>query len=121
MAKTILIVEDNELNMRLFDQLLLSQGYNTLKSVDGSDAIDLAKGQNPNLIIMDIQLPGRSGLEITKDLKADDNLKHIPVVAVTAFAMKGDESKILEAGCDDYIAKPINVPVFLETVAKHLA
>ncbi|MBT4933098.1 MAG: response regulator [Rhodospirillaceae bacterium] len=121
MAKTILIVEDNELNMRLFDQLLKSNGYDTIKSVDGSDAVDLAKDQNPDLIIMDIQLPGRSGLEITADLKADNNLKHIPVVAVTAFAMKGDESKILEAGCDDYIAKPISVPVFLDTVTKHLS
>ena len=121
MAKTILIVEDNELNMRLFDQLLKSNGYDTIKSVDGSDAVDLAKDQNPDLIIMDIQLPGCSGLEITADLKADNNLKHIPVVAVTAFAMKGDESKILEAGCDDYIAKPISVPVFLDTVTKHLS
>ena len=121
MSKTILIVEDNELNMRLFDQLLKSNGYDTIKSVDGSDAVDLAKDQNPDLIIMDIQLPGRSGLEITADLKADNNLKHIPVVAVTAFAMKGDESKILEAGCDDYIAKPISVPVFLDTVTKHLS
>ena len=70
---------------------------------------------------MDIQLPGRSGLEITQDLKTDDDLKHIPVIAVTAFAMKGDESKILEAGCDDYIAKPISVPMLLDTVAKHLS
>lgn len=121
MTKTILIVEDNELNMRLFSELLQARGYDTLKSVDGSDAIDLARDNNPDLIIMDIQLPHRSGLEITKDLKADEDLKHIPVVAVTAFAMKGDESKILEAGCDDYIAKPINVPVFLETVSKHLS
>ena len=70
---------------------------------------------------MDIQLPRRSGLEITKDLKANDNLKHISVVAVTAFEMKCDKSKILEAGCDDFIAKPINVPVFFETVAKYLS
>lgn len=121
MPRTILIVEDNELNMRLFNDLLQANGYNTIKSVDGSDAIDLVKEKSPDLVIMDIQLPDRSGLEITQDMKADDNLKHIPVVAVTAFAMKGDESKILESGCDDYIAKPINVPVFLETVAKHLS
>lgn len=120
MAKTILIVEDNELNMKLFGSLLESKGYETIKSIDGSDALEIARERRPDLIIMDIQLPHRSGLEITKDLKADDALKHIPVIAVTAFAMKGDESKILEAGCDAYIAKPISVPTFLETVAKHL-
>jgi two-component system, cell cycle response regulator DivK len=121
MNKTILIVEDNAPHMKLFDQLLRATGYETILSVDGSDILEIAKDQIPDLIIMDIQLPGRSGLEITKDLKSDEELKHIPVVAVTAFAMKGDESKILEAGCDDYIAKPISVPTFLETVTKHLS
>lgn len=120
MEKIILIVEDNELNMRLFDQLLTANGYVIVKSVDGSDALDLAQQHQPSLIIMDIQLPGRSGLEITKDLKADEKLKNIPVIAVTAFAMKGDENKIRDAGCDDYIAKPISVPSFLETVAKYI-
>lgn len=121
MTKKILIVEDNEQNMRLFDQLLQAYGYSTVKSTDGSDVIDLVRANNPDLIIMDIQLPGRSGIEITKDLKSDQNFKHIPIIAVTAFAIKGDENVILEAGCDDYIAKPINVRVFLETVAKHLS
>ncbi len=121
MTKTVLIVEDNALNMKLFDQLLRANGYNTIKSIDGSDVLEVAKDQMPDLIIMDIQLPGRSGLEITLDLKADEELKHIPVIAVTAFAMKGDETKILEAGCDDYIPKPISVPKFLETVAKYLS
>lgn len=121
MTKKILIVEDNEQNMRLFIQLLQAYGYSTVKSTDGSDVIDLVRANNPDLIIMDIQLPGRSGIEITKDLKSDQNFKHIPIIAVTAFAIKGDENVILEAGCDDYIAKPINVRVFLETVAKHLS
>ena len=121
MTKTILIVEDNALNMKLFDGLLQSAGYDTIQSIDGSDALELVKGHKPDLIIMDIQLPGRSGLEITKDLKTDEALKHIPVVAVSAFAMKGDETKILEAGCDDYIPKPISVPKFLETVVKYLS
>ncbi len=121
MAKTILIVEDSELNMKLFNDLLQSRGYKILQSIDGSDALDIAREQNPDLIIMDIQLPERSGLELTKDLKTDDGLKHIPVVAVTAFAMKGDEEKILEGGCDEYIAKPISVPRFLEAIAKHLS
>ena len=121
MTKTVLIVEDNELNMKLLDQLLRVNGYDTIQSIDGSDVLEIAKDKMPDLIIMDIQLPGRSGLEITKDLKADEELKHIPVVAVTAFAMKGDESLMLKAGCDDYIPKPISVPVFLETVAKYLS
>ncbi len=121
MSKTILIVEDNELNMKLFNDLLQAHDYDTIQSIDGSDVLQIARERVPDLIIMDIQLPERSGLEITKDLKADEGLKHIPVVAVTAFAMKDDENKILEAGCDGYIAKPISVPTFLETVAKHLS
>ena len=121
MAKMILIVEDNELNMKLFTDLLQAHGYETLQSLDGCDVMEIASKHCPDLIIMDIQLPERSGLEITKDLKADENLKHIPVIAVTAFAMKGDEAKIKEGGCDDYIAKPISVPNFLETLAKHLS
>ncbi len=121
MTKTILIVEDNELNMKLFNDLLQVHGYDIIQSSDGSDVLKIANDQKPDLILMDIQLPERSGLEITKDLKADEALKHIPVVAVTAFAMKGDEQKVFEAGCDGYIAKPISVPTFLETVAKHLS
>ena len=120
MPKIILIVEDNELNMSMFNDLLQSHGYETIQSIDGSDVLEIASKRRPDLILMDIQLPERSGLEITKDLKADDNLKHIPVVAVTALAMKGDEAKIREAGCDDYIAKPISVSELLEAVAKHL-
>ncbi|NQU59287.1 MAG: response regulator, partial [Rhodospirillales bacterium] len=83
-------------------------------------AIGLAREHHPDLILMDIQLPEISGLEITKMLKADDDLKSIPVVAVTAFAMKGDEEKILEGGCEGYIAKPISVPKFLETISTFL-
>ncbi len=121
MSKTILIVEDNALNMRLFNDLLQASGYNTIKSIDGSDVLKIVEEQMPDLIIMDIQLPHRSGLEITMDLKADEKYKHIPIIAVTAFAMKGDEKKIREAGCNDYIAKPISVPIFLDTMAKFLA
>ncbi len=121
MAKIILIVEDNALNMRLFNGLLQSAGYETIQSVDGSDALEIADDRRPDLIIMDIQVPGRSGLDLTRELKANEELKHIPVVAVTAFAMLGDEGKILEAGCDAYIPKPISIPTFLETVAKYLS
>ena len=120
MAKTILIVEDNELNMKLFRDLLEAQGYDILQTRDGMQALDLARKERPDLIVMDIQLPQVSGLEVTKWIKADDNLKHIPVVAVTAFAMKGDEEKIREGGCEAYIAKPISVTNFLQTVERFI-
>lgn len=120
MAKKILIVEDNELNMKLFNDLLQAHGYETLQSKDGKEALKLARDNMPDLILMDIQLPEISGLEITRMLKEDDGLKHIPVIAVTAFAMKGDEEKIREGGCEGYIAKPISVGNFLETVASFL-
>jgi two-component system, cell cycle response regulator DivK len=120
MAKTVLIVEDNELNMKLFNDLLEAHGYKTLKSRDGVKALGLAREHRPDLILMDIQLPEVSGLEVTKWLKEDDDLRHIPVIAVTAFAMKGDEEKIRQGGCEDYIAKPITVAKFLETIQKHI-
>lgn len=120
MTKSILIVEDNDLNMKLFNDLLEANGYETIQTMDGRDAIQLAQEHHPDLILMDIQLPEISGLEVTKMLKADDDLKDIPVIAVTAFAMKGDEEKIREGGCEGYIAKPISVPAFLETIAKFL-
>ncbi len=120
MSKTILIVEDNELNMKLFNDILQAHGYNTLQARDGRLVIDLTRKNRPDLILMDIQLPEISGLEIAKMLKADDDLRDIPVVAVTAFAMKGDEQKIRNGGCDGYIAKPISVANFLQTVSKFL-
>ncbi len=120
MSKTILIVEDNELNMKLFNDLLQAHGYDTVQTTDGRDAVGLVREHMPDLILMDIQLPEISGLEVTKILKADDELKHIPVIAVTAFAMKGDEEKIREGGCESYIAKPISVPIFLETISQFL-
>lgn len=119
MKKTILIVEDNELNMKLFNDLLEANNYNTLQTKDGMDALKLAREHRPDLILMDIQLPEVSGLEVTKWLKEDDELKHIPVIAITAFAMKGDEEKIKEGGCEGYIAKPISVSLFLSTVQKY--
>jgi len=115
-AKTVLIVEDNELNMKLFNDLLEAQGYNVLQTRDGLSALDIARDNMPDLIIMDIQLPEVSGIEVTKWLKEDDSLRHIPVVAVTAFAMKGDEDKIREGGCEAYISKPISVVGFLQTI-----
>lgn len=120
MTKTVLIVEDNELNMKLFHDLLEAHGYNTLQTKDGMEALKLARDHRPDLILMDIQLPEISGLEVTKWLKEDDELKAIPVVAVTAFAMKGDEEKIREGGCEDYLVKPIPVAQFLATVKRYL-
>jgi len=114
--KKILIVEDNELNMKLFHDLLEVHGYSTLQTKDGREALDLAREHRPDLILMDIQLPEVSGLKVTKWIKADDDLKDIPVIAVTAFAMKGDEEKIRSGGCEAYIAKPISVNSFLETI-----
>ncbi len=121
MVKTVLIVEDNELNMKLFHDLLDAHGYGTLQTRDGMEALDLAREHRPDLILMDIQLPEVSGLEVTKWIKEDDELRAIPVIAVTAFAMKGDEEKIREGGCEAYIAKPISVGHFLETVRQFLA
>jgi len=119
--KTVMIVEDNELNMKLFHDLLDAHGYDTLQTRDGMEALELARSHHPDLILMDIQLPEVSGLEVTRWLKEDENLKDIPVIAVTAFAMKGDEEKIREGGCEAYIAKPISVAQLMETVNKFIS
>ena len=120
MSKKVLIVEDNELNMKLFHDLLDSQGYETLQTREGLQALALARAHHPDLILMDIQLPEISGLEVTKWLKDDEELNHIPVIAVTAFAMKGDEERIRQGGCEAYISKPISVMHFLDTIRQHL-
>ena len=120
MAKTVLIVEDNELNMKLFHDLLEAHGYSTLGTRNGIEALELARKHRPDLIVMDIQLPEVSGLEVTKWLKDDPELKAIPVIAVTAFAMKGDEERIREGGCEAYISKPISVMMFLDTVKQFI-
>lgn len=120
MKKTVLIVEDNELNMKLFNDLLQAHGYDTLQTAHGLEAMDLARAHKPDLILMDIQLPEVSGLEVTRWLKQDDELKSIPVIAVTAFAMKGDEERIREGGCEAYLSKPISIAKFLETVKTYL-
>jgi two-component system cell cycle response regulator DivK len=119
-AKTVLVVEDNDLNMKLFHDLLEAHGYQILQTKNGRDALRLAREHHPDLILMDIQLPEISGLEVTKLIKSDDSLRQIPVVAVTAFAMKGDEEKIREGGCEAYIAKPISVAHFIATVERFL-
>ena len=120
MAKKILIVEDNELNMKLFNDLLESKGYSIIQTRNGKETLQLARENRPDLILMDIQLPEVSGLDVTRWLKEDDELSTIPVIAVTAFAMKGDEERIRQGGCEAYISKPISVSSFLETIQYHI-
>lgn len=119
-AKKILIVEDNELNLKLFRDLLTAHGYDVAETKEGLEALPLAKKFHPDLVLMDIQLPEISGLEVTRRMKADVELAHIPIIAVTAFAMKDDEEKILRAGCQAYMSKPISIGPFLHTVRKFL-
>jgi two-component system cell cycle response regulator DivK len=114
--KKILIVEDNELNMKLFNDLLETSGYETRQTREGLKAISIAKKFLPDLILMDIQLPEVSGLEVAKWIKDDDNLSDIPIVAITAFAMKGDQERILNGGCEAYLSKPISISTFLDTI-----
>ncbi len=120
MSKTVMIVEDNELNMKLFHDLLEANGYNTIQTRNGKEALDLARNHKPDLILMDIQLPEISGLDVTRWIKEDETIKHIPVIAVTAFAMKGDEERIRAGGCEAYLSKPISVAKFIETVRHFL-
>lgn len=108
MKEKILIVEDNPLNMRLIEMTLRPKGYRLLGATDGEKALDMAIREKPDLIIMDISLPKVSGLEVTKRLRQMPASNHIPIIAVTAHAMKGDEAKIIDAGCDAYLPKPIN-------------
>ncbi len=120
MSRKILIVEDNDLNMKLFHDLLEVHGYEIVQTKDGREVLHLAKQHRPDLILMDIQLPEVSGLEVTRRIKDDEELSAIPIIAVTAFAMKGDEEKIRSGGCEAYIAKPISIANFLQTIEKVL-
>ncbi len=115
---SVLIVEDNELNMKLFRDLLEAHGYATYEARTGTDALALARAHRPDLVLMDIQLPEVSGLEVTKWLKDDEDLCDIPVIAVTAFAMKGDEERIRQGGCEAYLSKPISIGLFIDTVRR---
>ncbi len=119
-GKTVMVVEDNELNMKLFHDLLEAHGYRIVQTKDGMEVLRLAREHKPDLILMDIQLPEVSGLEVTRWIKEDEELRAIPVIAVTAFAMKGDEEKMRKGGCEAYIAKPISVASFLETVERFI-
>jgi len=120
MKKKIMIVEDNELNMKLFNDLLEAHAYETVKTREGTRVLELAREHTPDLILMDIQLPEVSGLDLIRWLKDADDLKSIPVIAITAFAMKGDEDRIRDTGCEGYMSKPISVVHFMETIRSFL-
>jgi two-component system, cell cycle response regulator DivK len=117
----ILVVEDNSSNLKLVTYVLESGGHTVLATGDAEAGLTLARAEQPDLILMDIQLPGMDGLQATTLLKGDDATRAIPVVALTALAMKGDEERILEAGCDGYIAKPMAFQGLLDTVARFLS
>jgi two-component system cell cycle response regulator DivK len=119
--KCILIVEDNKFDGRLLKDILESRGYETLNTGDGLEAIDLAFANRPDLILMDIQLPEMSGLEVTRRLRVDDRSRRIPIIAVTAFAMGWHEREALDSGCDAYISKPIAMQGVLSTVESFLS
>jgi len=114
--KTVLVVEDNDLNSRLLNDLLQYQGYTVVTTRFGEAALELARRYKPDAILMDIQLPDISGMEATRRIKADQETRTIPIIAVTAFAMPGDEANILASGCDAYVSKPFNVSEFLNLV-----
>lgn len=120
-VKKILIVEDNELNLKLFKDLLGAHGFETFETKDGLNVPSLVREIKPDLILMDIQLPEISGFDITRNLKAEADLREIPIIAVTAFAMKDDEERILKAGCEAYISKPISIIPFLQTIERFVS
>ena len=121
MAKLILIVEDEPRNLTLLRDLLQVSGYKTIEATDGKQGVELAKSKKPDLILMDVQMPKMDGLEATRILKADATTSNIPVLALTSYAMKGDKERILEAGCDGYLAKPIDIKELLKIVAEYLS
>ena len=120
MKEKILIVEDNPQNMRLIEMVLRTKGYTLLKATDGEEAMDVALRELPDLIIMDIQLPKLSGLEVTRKLKETPAFSQIPIICLTAYAMKGDKERIIESGCDVYISKPINTRELPGVIAEML-
>ena len=118
--KKILLVEDNEVNRRLAGFLLRSQGYQVIEATTAQVALDMIPNNRPDLIVMDIQLPGMDGLEATTKLKAEPATANIPVIAVTSYAMAGDRDKALAAGCSGYVTKPIDKTIFLAEISRHL-
>lgn len=120
-SEPLLVVDDNAQNLKLVRVLLLSEGYDVRTAVDAEEALRVLETFTPTLILMDLQLPGMDGLELTRRLKADPKRRGISIIALTAYAMKGDEQKAFTAGCDGYIAKPIDVVELPKTLSAHLA
>ena len=120
-GERILVVEDNEKNMKLFRDVLSATGYRTLEATTGGEALELATEQAPDLVLMDIQMPGVDGVEALLRLRADDRTAAIPVLAVTAQAMQGDRERFLAAGFDGYVSKPLHVGELIDTVREHCA
>lgn len=118
--KNVMVVEDNEKNRKLVRVVLKSKGYNVIEATTGEEALNILKNQKPNIILMDIQLPGIDGLTLIKQIKADATTKEIPIIAVTAYAMKGDEQKILDTGCEAYMSKPINTQELPLAIEKYI-
>jgi two-component system cell cycle response regulator len=121
MSALILLVDDNPINLKLASEVLIAGGYNTVTAADAEQARELLNTLLPDLILMDIALPGMDGLSLTKLLKAEPRLCHVPIVALTAYAMRGDDLKALAAGCEGYISKPIDTRVLVEQVAAIIA
>ena len=121
MQEKILIVEDNSQNMRLLEMTLRANNYTLLKATSGEEALDVARKERPDLILMDIRLPKMSGLEVTRKLRQLPAFRHVPIIAITAYAMKGDKERIIEAGCDAYLSKPINTRELPKVVARILS
>lgn len=121
MSNIILVVEDEPRNMKLVRDFLNVSGYVTVEAINGQEALEMTQKEKPGLILMDIQMPILNGIEATKKLKQDELLRHIPIVALTAFAMKGDREKIIAAGADDYLAKPLDLAKLIDTVARYVS
>lgn len=120
MGKMVLVVEDNELNMKLLNQLLTIGKYQVIKAMSAEEGLAAARDKRPDIILMDIQLPGMNGLDATRLIKADPAMCTIPVIAITSFAMPGDEQKAYDAGCTGYITKPISTRTFLQDLSAYL-
>lgn len=116
----ILVVDDNVTNLKLIEYLLKAKGYDVLTAIDAESALEAVRAKRPSLVLMDLQLPGMDGLELTRQLKSDPSTRDIVIVAVTAYAMKGDEQRALDAGCDGYVAKPIDTRALPQVVESHL-
>jgi CheY-like chemotaxis protein len=120
MPQSILVVEDNDMNMQLVEYLLEEAGYEILKATSGEEALRLAASGSPSLVLMDIHLPGADGLSVAREMKATAGMEEVPILALTAHAMRGDRDRFLEAGCDGYISKPIDVKTFIPSIRRFL-